>query len=134
MTDTAGYLSQIKETRNIVKTPEGCAVKTGDLLRPLDMDCCVSMNMWAFTPDILEKLDVEFRKFLREYRLEPKSEFLLPEVVDRLLADGEARVRVLPTHETWFGMTFQEDVPDVTAAFHAMAEQGRYRPGLYEGE
>lgn len=134
MTDAAGFLSQIKETRNIVKTPEGCAVKMGELLLPLDLDSCVSMNMWGFTPDILEKLEVEFCRFLRDYRMEPKSEFLLPEVVDKLLAQGEAKVQVLPTEDTWFGMTYQEDVPGVAAAFHAMVEQGIYRPGLYEGE
>lgn len=134
MTDTAGFLSQIKETRNIVKIPDGCAVKIGDLLRPLDLDCCVSMNMWGFTPDILEKLERAFCRFLRDYRMEPKSEFVLPEVVDQLLAEGEARVQVLPTEDTWFGMTYQEDVPGVAAAFRAMVEQGIYRPGLYEGE
>ena len=129
--DGAGTLRQVTETRNIIKTPEGGAVKIGTLLRPVDVDACVSMNMWGFTPDILPRLESRFCTFLKDYRLEPKSEFLLPEVVDQLLADNEVSVKVLPTEDAWFGMTYQEDVPSVTEAFHKMAEQGIYKPGLY---
>ena len=131
VTDNSGTLRQVTETRNIIKTPEGCAVKIGTLLRPVDVDACVSMNMWGFTPDILPRLEARFCTFLKDYRLEPKSEFLLPDVVDHLLADNEVTVKVLPTEDGWFGMTYQEDVPPVTEAFHKMAQQGIYKPGLY---
>ena len=131
VTDSSGTLRQVTETRNIIKTPEGGAVKIGTLLRPVDVDACVSMNMWGFTPDILPRLEARFCTFLKDYRLEPKSEFLLPDVVDHLLADNEVTVKVLPTEDGWFGMTYQEDVPPVTEAFHKMAQQGIYKPGLY---
>ena len=134
VTDAAGQLRQITETRNVVRTPDGAAVQVGALQKPLDPNACVSMNMWGFTPDVLPRLEARFCRFLREYRTEPRAEFLLPEVVDQLLADNEITVRVLPTEDPWFGMTYQEDVSSVTAAFHRMAEQGHYRPGLYEEE
>lgn len=129
--DAAGQLRQITETRNVVRTPEGAAAQVGTLCKPLNPDSCVSMNMWGFTPDVLPRLESRFCQFLREYRTEPKSEFLLPEVVDQLLADNEITVRVLPTEEPWFGMTYQEDVHRVMAAFRQMAAKGLYKPGLY---
>ena len=131
MVDREGWLRQVAETRNVVRTETGAASREGESLRPLDPELCASMNMWGFTPDVLEHMERQFLQFLREYRTEPKSEFLLPVVVDHLLAEKKAAVRVLPTEDQWFGMTYQEDVPPVRAAFHRMAEQGIYRPGLY---
>lgn len=123
-----GTLHRITETRNICLTPQG--PMAGDRL--LDPDCCVSMNMWGFTPELLDALEPRFVQFLRDHGTEPRSEFLLPEVVDALLAQGQAQVQVLPTEDPWLGMTYPEDVPPVSAAFHRMAQEGIYRPGLYE--
>lgn len=129
--DPEGYLRRIEETRNVVKTGDGAAVQTAEGLRPLNLEACASMNMWGFTPDILEALEERFDRYLQVHRVEPKAEFVLPEAVDQMLADGAARVRVLPTSDQWFGMTFQEDVPIVAENFHRLARQGVYKPGLY---
>ena len=128
--DEHDRLRRIEETRNIIRTPEGGArVRDG---QALDTDSCVSMNMWGFTPDLLETLEERFCRFLAVRREEPGAEFLLPEVVDQLLAEGLATVQVLPTSDQWFGMTYQEDVPKVVSAFRSMTAQGIYRPGLYK--
>ena len=129
--NSSNSLRQVTETRNIVKTETGAAEQVGTLLKPLDPESWVSMNMWGFTPDILDAMEKQFISFLRQYRTEPKSEFLLPEVVDQLLSENLASVQVLPTEDQWFGMTYQEDVPPVSAAFHEMVKQGIYKPGLY---
>lgn len=126
--DGSGLLTGITETRGIVTTDRGPMVDG----RALDPEACVSMNMWGFTPDVMDTLERRFVRFLQERRLEPKAEFLLPEVVDELLKEGIAAVQVLPTEEAWLGMTYQEDVPPVAAAFHQMVEQGIYKAGLYE--
>ena len=99
---------------------------------PLELDSCVSMNMWGFTPDILPVLEERFRDFLEENLREPKTEFLLPVLVDRLLAENAASVRVLPTGDRWFGMTFREDIPVVVEAFRELIRQGVYEAGLYD--
>ena len=129
--DEAGWLTQVIETRNIFKTEDGAVARDEDREVPLDLDAYVSMNMWGFTPDILDYTEELFLQFLKDFRTEPKSEFLLPVVVDHLLTQKKAAVRVLPSKELWFGMTYQEDVPPVQAAFHSMVEQGLYKPGLY---
>lgn len=122
-----GLLTGITETRGIVTTERGPVV--GE--RMLDVNACVSMNMWGFTPDVMDTLEQRFVRFLEEHRLEPKSEFLLPEIVDELLKEGLATVQVLPTEESWLGMTYQEDVAPVAEAFHCMVKQGIYKAGLY---
>lgn len=47
----------------------------------------VSMNMWGFTPSLFRLLDSEMVKFLKTKGNEPKTEFLIPRVVDRALAE-----------------------------------------------
>lgn len=129
MTDGLGNLRQVRETRNIVKTPGGAAAGTGE---PLDLNSCVSMNMWGFTPDILPVLEERFQDFLAENLREPQSEFLLPVLIDRMLAENAASVQMLPTDDQWFGMTFREDIPAVVEAFRELVRQGVYEAGLYD--
>ncbi len=129
MTDGLGNLQQVRETRNIVKTPGGAAAGTGE---PLDLNSCVSMNMWGFTPDILPVLEERFQDFLAENLREPQSEFLLPVLIDRMLAENAASVQMLPTDDQWFGMTFREDIPAVVEAFRELVRQGVYEAGLYD--
>ena len=99
------------ETRDITQA---------DLNVTLDPQCCVSMNMWGFTPKIFELLEEKFLPFLKQYGQEATKEFLLPEVVDDLLKEGKAKVQVLPTNDQWYGMTYREDIPIVKEAFANM--------------
>lgn len=92
----------------------------------------VSMNVWGFTPGIFEALEQSFGAFLRtqgEQLL--TAEFYLPGFVGQLVSAGRARVRVLPTAESWFGVTYQEDRPRVQAAIRALSEQGYYPERLW---
>ena len=109
--DENGRLQSVIETRGITQA---------DLNTSLDPECCVSMNMWGFTPEIFTLLEEKFLPFLTDHIQEPTKEFLLPEVVDELLQEGKANVQVLPTNDQWYGMTYREDVPIVKAAFANM--------------
>ena len=91
----------------------------------------VSMNMWGFTPDVLDKLECRFREFLELSIHEPKSEFLIPVEMGILLSRDVARIRVLPTTSQWFGMTYAEDMPGVRQAFAEMTEAGLYPSPLF---
>ena len=91
----------------------------------------VSMNCWGFTPDLLPGLDAEFRGFLAARGAEPKAEFYLPAAVSALIGRGGARVRVLPTSATWFGVTYREDKPRVQAAVAALVYSGAYPERLW---
>ncbi|HUR58602.1 MAG TPA: sugar phosphate nucleotidyltransferase [Opitutaceae bacterium] len=91
----------------------------------------VSMNCWGFTPALFPGLDAQFREFLAARGSEAKSEFYLPAAVSALIARGEARVRVLPTGSTWFGVTYREDKPRVSAAIAALVQAGKYPARLF---
>ena len=127
-----GWLTHILETKNIIKTPFGACAEVFGEVRDLSDDIPVSMNMWGFTPDVLDKLEERFVEFLGEGGLtEPKSEFLIPSEMGLLLTRGEARIRVLHTDSQWFGMTFAEDMPGVRTAFQIMTESGIYTDPLF---
>lgn len=95
---------------------------------PLSAQATVSMNMWGFTPSLFPLLDKELTAFLKTRREEPKSELLIPRVVDRALAKGQVRVTVLPTKAQWFGVTYPQDRPRVQAKVKAMVARKVYPP------
>jgi NDP-sugar pyrophosphorylase family protein len=93
----------------------------------------VSLNMWGFTPSLFAELDARFLKFVRESRDNIlKAEFFLPDVVGDLVQEGRAMVRVLPTNEGWFGITYPQDKPRVQQAIQGLIRQGIYPDRLWE--
>lgn len=127
-----GQLTGINETKNIVRTDGGAGVMTGDGVRPLDADSLVSMNMWGLYPDFLDELEHGFPKFLDGLGKDAlKKEYLLPDIIDRMLKAGKAAVHVFRTDDVWFGVTYREDRDAVRAAFADLIEKGVYRTPLF---
>jgi NDP-sugar pyrophosphorylase family protein len=93
---------------------------------PLKGAQTVSMNMWGFTPHLFRLLDSEMVKFLKAKGNEPKSEFLIPRVVDQALAAKKIKVKVLPTKSEWFGVTYPEDKMKVQERLRKMSAQKVY--------
>jgi hypothetical protein len=92
------------------------------------------MNFWGFTPGLFAELKARFPEFLRTRAAAiQKVEFLIPEVVGALLREGRARVRILPTQERWFGVTYPEDRPLFKAAILALVDAGTYPRDLWTG-
>lgn len=131
--NASGQLTGITETHNIVKTKDGAAVEQDDhTLRPLPMDNLVSMNMWGLTPEFMKTLENGFEEFLESIRPgDLKAEYLLPSVVDQLIQANEAEVTVLKSHDTWFGVTYQEDKYSVKEAFDNLVKEGVYKTPLF---
>lgn len=125
-----GYLSDVVETKNIVKTADG-AESNG---RALDVKSLVSMNMWGLTPDFIPVLEKGFEEFFaNEVPQDPMgSEYLLPILVGELLAKDEIQVKVIKSEDTWYGMTYREDVEPVKASFAQLIAEGVYHPDLYD--
>ncbi len=117
-----GYLTGIRETREIKGTeyPD----ENGNMVT-LPHGTVVSMNLWGFTPEIFGYLDREFKKF-KETRDITKEEYLVPDVVDTLIKNGEADVKVLRSPDRWYGMTYKEDKETVSAAMKKLVEEGKY--------
>ena len=125
--DENGMLAGIRETHDIVKTADGAAADGG----ALDVESLVSMNLWMLTPAFVARLGDGFAAFRAGMKNPLKDEYLLPEIVDRLLKSGEATVEVLRTEDKWFGVTYQEDLPTVREAIAALHDRGVYHEPLY---
>lgn len=119
-----GFLKSIRETRGI-KGYEYC--EDGETVHTLPKDSVVSMNLWGFTTNIFSFLDREFTAFKQNKDI-LKDEYLVPNVIDILIKNGEADVRVLHSPDRWYGMTYREDRETVSAAMNDLIAKG-----LYEG-
>ena len=130
--DADGYLTEIVETRNIMKSSDGGAFILQDGERfAIARGTPASMNMWGITPEFLSALEEEFKVFLSALDYEDlKSEFLLPTVVGKLVSAGRARVKVLPCGDRWFGVTYQEDRAVVIDSIRALVAAGVYSSPL----
>ena len=136
VTDDEGYLRGINERTHIEKRGDGAAYTEdeGASWTELPADAAVSMNMWGFSADILEELKKRFAVFMEE-TLEKnplKCEFFLPFVVDELLEEKKATVKVLKSADKWYGVTYKEDKPMVMAAVQNLKDQGLYPQKLWQ--
>lgn len=131
---TDGALTGVTETHNIYKTENGAEERGEDgTVRELNVKSLVSMNMWGLTPAFMEVLEKGFVEFLGSLAPEDiRKEYLLPELIDRLIKQDQAKVDVLETKDTWFGVTYQEDKAAVMEAFRALTEAGVYPCSLYK--
>ena len=127
--DDQNNLTEVVETKNIVKTAEGA--QADDVV--LDTDSLVSMNMWGLTPDFLKTLEEGFEEFFeKEVPENPlKSEYMIPIFIGELLAEDKMSVKVLRTNDTWYGMTYKEDVEAVRESFREMLAEGIYKEDLF---
>ena len=93
----------------------------------------VSMNMWGLTPAFLEVLEEGFKGFFeKEVPKNPlKAEYLIPTFIGELLEQNKMSVKVLKTDDTWYGMTYNEDVAAVKESFKNMLENGLYQKDLF---
>lgn len=118
----------LKDVDEHTKIDSDCKfVKEDGTVGQLSPDTVVSMNMWGFTPDLFDYLEVGFKKFLQERGTEMKSEFFLPLLVDELLKSGEKTAKVLVAEDKWYGVTYKEDMPTVVGAIKALCDEGKYK-------
>ena len=127
MTDESGMLDKVCETTGIEEV-DGCIIHddNGSDMK-LTRETCVSMNMWGLTPEFFEILEKGFAEFVaaqEEGNL--KGEYLLPTIIGDLLKEGKVEVKVLKSHDKWFGVTYKEDKELVVNEVKALVEKGLY--------
>lgn len=136
VTDEEGHLLKINERTHIEKHDGGTAYTEDDgkTWTMLPEGSTVSMNMWGFSASILKELKDRFPKFLDEnLKVNPlKCEYFLPFVVDELLGEKRATVKVLKSMDKWYGVTYKEDKPVVVAAIQNLKDGGLYPQRLWE--
>ena len=127
--DEQNNLTEVVETKNIVKTVTGAETEG----KVIDVNSLVSMNMWGLTPDFPDVLEEGFKEFFeKEVPGNPlKAEYLIPIFIGELLEQGKMSVKVLKTNDTWYGMTYHEDIAAVKDSFKKMLADGMYKADLF---
>ena len=128
-----GLLTGVVERTKIVPREGGAAFIEDDGETFLPAGTPVSMNLWAFQHSILDELKARFSAYLdANVPVNPmKCEYFLPLIPNLLLKEGKATVRVLPTAEKWYGVTYSNDMPKVQSALRAMRDGGVYPEQLW---
>ena len=131
--DENGLLSQVHETTGIMMGEDGkIKCDLPDVQEWISPEDKVSMNMWAAYPEFLEFLAEDFKTFLSEVEEgDLKKEYLLPNIVDKLLKEGRVNVKVLETQDRWFGVTYQEDKEAVQKSVAGLIKEGVYPANLW---
>lgn len=127
-------LSDITERTHIEKNGDDIVFIENGEKHPISGDSVVSMNFWGFSTGILDELNRRFTGFLDEALKENplKAEYFLPFVVNAKLKGGECSVRVLPSLDSWYGMTYLEDLDTVKSALSDMRNRKIYPTKLLD--
>lgn len=118
-----GYLKDVVERTKI--NSQGQFTEDEKAWTQLPMDARVSMNLWGFTPVIFEELQKEFDNFLKTADLS-KDECLIPAMVDKLVRNETATVKVYTNKDKWHGITYREDKEEVQQAIKELCDKGLY--------
>ncbi len=129
-----GELLRVDERTKIVQTPNGILDQSDEAnVRELDPNTLVSMNFWGFPIRFLDEIESRLPAFLTD-ALEHnpiKAELYLPTVVTDLMESKRVSVQVLPSQDAWFGVTYQEDKPEVLRRIHDLHNRGLYPEQLW---
>jgi NDP-sugar pyrophosphorylase family protein len=126
------FLKRVVERKKIEKTATGIRYLDADgTSHALTGDEFVSMNLWGFGPSIFGFLESQFARFLAEHGREKNSELYIPFAVDQLVTGGKATVKVLPTEDPWFGVTYRADKSIATACIRKLIDAGVYPERLW---
>ncbi|MCI8580141.1 MAG: nucleotidyltransferase [Dorea sp.] len=130
--DDNSMLTDIEETYDIVESAGCAAAQRGGKKIEIPLEASVSMNMWGLPVEFLSKLECRFAKFLSELdEQDLKKEYLLPQIIGEMVRNKKAKVKVLPSHDKWFGVTYKEDKAAVAAAIRSLIDKGEYPEKLF---
>ncbi len=129
--DKDNYLTDITEHKKISRNGNEISSLTESGKIILTGKERVSMNLMGFLPSMFEHLRQQFSAFLEMNSENKDAEFFLPTAMNQVIKAGKARVKVLPTSEKWFGVTYREDRDMVMNSLKKLVDQGVYPPSLW---
>jgi UTP-glucose-1-phosphate uridylyltransferase len=129
--DESGFLTSVTELTKIERDGAGAKNTTPDgKVTRLTGDEPVSMNFWGFTPELFPQLREVFARFLRQNGHDEKAECYIPNAVGDLINTKRARVKLLRSQDSWFGVTYREDRPRVVESIRQLVARGVYPSNL----
>ena len=99
----------------------------------VDDNATVSMNFLLFTPSIFKHIEDRFPIFLEENKDNLlTSEYLIPDVLEKLIQENKITTKVINTTASWYGVTYKEDTPSVRSAIKNLVDNGEYNYNLWK--
>lgn len=129
--DEEGNLRGMVERTQIERVDGTIVFHDGGADEPLAEDTPVSMNLFGFTPDYFRHSEAYFKEFLPANIDNLKAEFFIPLMVNKVINEGTATMRVLKTTSDWFGVTYKEDKPMLMAKIEELIAAGEYPRNLW---
>ncbi len=131
--DNDSFLIEAKEHTELRRVEDGSLKSFSKEGSPADMTGkeLVSMNMWGFTAPFFVHLNHLFVEFLEDNKESAKSEFYLPFAVNSLLEAGEVKAKILKSDDSWFGVTYPDDLPNVIESIEDLKSGGVYPDKLF---
>lgn len=126
--DDEDYLVQMVEETEIERGPDGL-IRAGRQI--LEETSPVSLNLFGFKPDFMQRLEKAFAVFLQDFATDSKAEFFIPSVVGSLTSGGLATLKVLRTDSPWIGVTNASDRSRAVAFLADQARSGNYPADLF---
>jgi hypothetical protein len=126
-------LTKIERGREGERDHEGKIFSTGESGQTIELSGneLVSMNMWGLTPAVFQQLRERFQHFLETNSNNLQTECYLPSAINDLVVDRRARIKVLPSQDSWFGVTYREDLPRVIKDISNLIDDGSYPRRLW---
>lgn len=127
-------ICQVDENHHLLSINEATKLRKLDEYTAIDeetntqypLSTYVSMNFWGFTHEVFEIAERYFADFVEKNKENPKAEFYIPMVVQHAIKDYGYKLEVLPNHDTWFGMTYHEDLALVQNEIQKLVDKGAY--------
>ena len=132
-TDGENLLTHVVERTHIEAQNGGIFYSENDQHVEIPQNTLVSTNFWGFTPAIFEKLNQQFKEFVKTNQHQEKAEFYIPYAVNELVHSGLATVEVLRCNDNWMGVTYQQDKATVTGMIQQLVDKGQYPESLWNG-
>ncbi|MDR3340676.1 MAG: nucleotidyltransferase [Candidatus Symbiothrix sp.] len=132
-TDQDGFLTSVVERTYVIRDTDGKIKyrdEEGNMVETAE-NTPVSMNMWGFTSEYFGYSEKLFVDFLAENHDNPKAEFFIPWAIDRLIVNGQIKVKVLDSPSKWFGVTYADDRASVVEKINQLIEKGDYPEKLF---
>ena len=129
--DQNSYLKEVHERTSISKRGNEIVFTENNQEFEIKRNTVVSMNFWGFTPQIFNETEKQFYQFLKENYQTEKEEFYLPLVINSLLKNKKATVKVIETTSKWMGVTYKEDKENVVLKVEELKQKGIYPKELW---
>ena len=132
--DENHMLTKVVETFDIQMLQDGKVTAVDEFKNPVDgvkADDIVSMNLWGLPPKFIDEIETGFTDFLKTRGTELKSEYLLPSIINNSIQKANGTVKVLESHDKWFGVTYHEDKEYVVNSIRELIKNGVYPEHLY---